>query len=149
MDDTSEAPRPLPPHRLYVHIAWSTLARVPAIAPERRAAIETHMLSVCRRLGVEPVEARALGDRVHLLVRLPSTISVTEVASAVREDVTARLAHAGRVVRWTPGFAAVSVSPAEVRRAKKRLASLEDVAAPPPRRRPKRRDLRPAGLPSG
>jgi len=122
---STEPPNDLHPHRLYVHIAWSTLARVQAIHPDRRAAIETHMLAVCRRLGVEPIEARAFGDRVHLLARLPVTASVHDVAAAVRDDVASRLASAGRVVRWSPGFAAVTVSPAEVRRERKRLASLE------------------------
>jgi len=112
------------PHRLYVHVAWSTLARVQAIPPDRRAAIETHMIGVCRQLGAEPVEVRALGDRVHLIVRLPASMSVRELASHVREEVSVRLARSGRVVRWSPGFAAISVSPSEVRRARRRLATL-------------------------
>lgn len=113
-------------HRLYVHLAWSTLGRVAVIERRRRAAIETHVIAVCRRLGVEPVEVRAFSDRVHLLAGLPATLSVHDVAVAVRDGVSGALARAGRVVRWTPGFAAVTVSPAEVRRLRKRLAMLED-----------------------
>jgi len=116
---------PLRPHRLYVHVAWSTLARVRAIPRDRQAAIETHIIGICRQLGAEPVEARALGDRVHLIVRVPAALSVGELTSRVREEVTIRLASAGRVVRWSPGFAAVTVSPAEVRRARRRLATLD------------------------
>jgi REP element-mobilizing transposase RayT len=119
------APGRLDPHRLYVHVAWSTLARVRAIPPERRAGIESHIMAVCRQLGVEPIEARALGDRVHLIVRIRAGTSVGELAARVRDDVAVRLARSGVVVRWSPGFAAVTMTPADVRRARKRLASLE------------------------
>jgi REP element-mobilizing transposase RayT len=121
------------PHRLYVHLAWSTLARVRAIPPERRAGIESHMMAVCRQLGADPIEARALGDRVHLIVRIPVVSSVGELAGRLRNDVALRLAGSGVVVRWSPGFAAVTITPADVRRARKRLASLE--SAPDGRKR--------------
>ena len=138
-DDSLPTP---PPHRLYVHVAWSTLARVEAIPKARRAAIETHMLAACRRLGAEPVEARALADRVHLLVRIPAGLGVAELAAHVRDVVSAQLADAGRVVRWSPGFAAVSVTPRDVRRVRKRLAIMEEgEAGPPPT--PRRRVRRP------
>jgi REP element-mobilizing transposase RayT len=112
------------PHRLYVHLAWSTLARVPSIPPARRAAIESHILAICRQAGAQPVEARAFADRVHLVVRLPPALSVQELADRVRREVVARLARSGLVVRWSQGFAAVSVAPSEVRRTRKRLAGL-------------------------
>ena len=124
MESHIERSSGVPPHRLYVHVAWSTLARVRAISPDRQAAIETHIIGVCRQLGAEPVEARALGDRVHLMVRLPATMSVGELASRVREEVSVRLARSGCVVRWSPGFAVIGVSPSEVRRARRRLATL-------------------------
>jgi REP element-mobilizing transposase RayT len=127
MPASDDAPIPSPPHRLYVHIAWATLARVESIPKTRRATIETHMLAACRRLDVEPIEARVLADRVHLLVRLPAVVSVGQLAGRVRDDVASRLAAAGHVVRWTPGFAAITVSPREVRRVRKRLAVIETV----------------------
>jgi len=112
------------PHRLYVHLAWSTLARAQAIESGRRAAIETHLLASCRWFGTEPIEVCALADRVHLLVRLPAVLSVHDLASRVRDDVERLLAESGRVVRWAPGYAAISVAPGEVRRVRKRIATL-------------------------
>ncbi|MDX1395559.1 MAG: hypothetical protein R3195_14320 [Gemmatimonadota bacterium] len=129
---TETEPRaPRETHRLYVHVAWTTLARVPVIPPERCAAIETHMMAACRQLGAEPVEARALVDRIHLIVRLPVVASVAAVAKGVRAEVAERLERSGRVVRWSPGFAAVTITPADVRRARKRLAAFEDPAVTP------------------
>ncbi|MCG8469276.1 MAG: transposase [Gemmatimonadetes bacterium] len=112
------------PHRLYVHLAWSTLARVPALAPARRATVETHLLASCRWLGTEPIEACALSDRVHLLVRVPSVLSVHDLAARLRTDVERLLADGGVVVRWEPGYAAVTVAPRDVRRVRRRIVRL-------------------------
>ncbi len=129
------------PHRLYVHLAWSTLARVPVIEPARRAAIESHLLASCRWFGTDPIEVCALPDRVHLLVRLPAALSVHDLAARVRADVERLLAESGRVVRWAPGFAAVTVTPARVRRLRRRIATMGWAPSPGPRRRssPRRR----------
>lgn len=117
------------PHRIYVHIAWSTLASGAALDPGRRATIETHVLASCRWIGADPVETCVLADRVHLLAGLPSVLSVRALANHVRRTVEELLEDAGRVVRWSPGFAAVSVSPADVRRVRRRLAELEQAGA--------------------
>ena len=118
-------PRPRAPHRLYVHVAWSTLAPVADLDAARRAMIESHMLASCRWIGAEPVEVCVLPDRVHLLAGLPPVLSVRGLASHVRRTVEDLLADSGRVVRWSPGFAAVTVSPSDVRRVRRRLASLD------------------------
>lgn len=117
------------PHRLYVHIAWSTLLPIAALDPRRRATIETHVLASCRWIGADPVEACVLPDRVHLLAGLPPVLSVHALATHVRRSVEELLEDAGRVVRWSPGFAAVTVSPADVRRLRRRLAALEQAGS--------------------
>lgn len=112
-------------HRLYVHIAWSTLGRVSAIAADRRAAIETHVLAACRWVGAEPIEVCAISDRVHVLVRVPASLAVQDLATRVQSNVSRILADTGRVVRWAPGFAAATVSPREVRRVRRLIAEAE------------------------
>lgn len=118
------------PHRLYVHIAWATLGRVPTLEPRRRAAIESHVLASCRWIGADPVEVCALPDRVHLLSGVPAVLSVAALAAHVRDAVEEMLAETGRVVRWSGGFAAATVSPADVRRIRRLLAELEPRAPP-------------------
>lgn len=119
------------PHRLYVHLAWSTAGRAATLDASRRATIESHILAGCRWIGAQPVEVCVLPDRVHLLAGVPAVLSVHELAGHVRRTVEDLLADAGRVVRWSPGFAAVTVSPADVRRVRRRLASLDLPADPP------------------
>lgn len=110
------------PHRIYVHLAWTTLARVPALGPARRATIESHLLGACRPLGAIPVEACVLPDRIHLLARIPACLSVRDIGDRARDASEQLLRGAGCIVRWSPEFAAVSVSPREVRRLRRRMA---------------------------
>jgi len=133
------------PHRLYVHIAWSTLAPAEAPAAARRAMIESHVLATCRWIGAQPVEVCALADRVHLLAGLPPVLSVQALATHVRRTVEDLLADSGRVVRWSPGFAAVTVSPRDVRRIRRRLASLDPSDGGPDPSRPRPGAARPRG----
>lgn len=111
------------PHRIYVHLAWTTLARVPALDGARRATIESHLLGVCRPLGAIPLEVVVRPDRVHLLVRIPAGLSVRDLGARTRGAAEQLLLDAGRVVRWSPEFAAVSVSPRDVRRLRRRMAT--------------------------
>lgn len=111
-------------HRLYVHLAWTTLACVRVMSDARRASIESHLMAACRWLGAEPIEVCALPDRVHLLVRIPSGLAVSDLARRARGSVEELLGSAGRVVVWSDGFAAATVSPRDVRRVRRRLASL-------------------------
>lgn len=117
-------PRTDKPHRLYVHFAWTTLARVPMLDDSRRASIESHLMAACRWVGAEPIEVCVLPDRVHLLVRIPSGLAVGDLARRARTSVEELLGSAGRVVRWSRTFAAATVSPRDVRRVRRRLASL-------------------------
>ena len=112
------------PHRLYVHLAWTTLARVPTLEASRRASIESHLLAACRWLGVEPIETFVMADRVHLLARIPASLPVADLALRARTAVEELLGSAGQVVHWSRDFAAVTVSPRDVRRVRRRLASL-------------------------
>ncbi len=138
------------PHRLYVHLAWPAPPGIAAMTPGRRATIESHILAGCRWIGAEPIEVCVLADRVHLLASLPAVLSVHELATHVRRIVEELLADVGCVVRWGTGFAAITVSPPEVRRVRRRLASLGLPDEPPvarprtdrPRRRPRLRRRR-------
>lgn len=134
-DSAGAAP---PPHRLYVHLAWTTLGRMPMVEAERRAAAESHLLALCRWLDLEPVETCVLADRVHLLVRFRSGLSLNDLVRRVQAGSEALLTRAGRPVRWSRRFAAVTVSPSDVRRIRRRMARRAEEAGsapstPPPK----------------
>lgn len=122
-----------PAHRLYVHLAWTTLGRLPLVGPGRRAATETHLLALCRWLDVEPIETCVLRDRAHLLIRFRPGQSLVDLVRRLQEGSEAILTRAGHPVRWSRRFAAVTVSPTEVRRVRRRIARRAEAARSPER----------------
>ena len=125
-------------HRLYCHFVWPTLGRLPLVSGEAVAAVERHVITLCRRLDTEPICVRAFSDRVHLLLRLNPGHSPAALVSRLKSGTETALQAAGHTVRWGRGYAAASISGAEVRAVKRRVHRLADVPLPgdPVRPRP-------------
>lgn len=113
--------RPARSHRLYAHVAWTTLARLPLVPAARRFSAESHLIAACRRLGADPVEVCIFPDRVHLLVRYAPARALGDLAAQLQSASEEALAEAGFAVRWSRRFAAESVSPGEVRRMRRKM----------------------------
>ncbi len=111
-------------HRLYAHIAWSTLGALPIPGPRRQAIIERHLIVLCRRLDAEPIAVVAAADRVHVLLKYKPTHSLTSLVVRLKSGSRTALRTAGHGVEWASGFAAVSIGSPNVRRVIRRLACL-------------------------
>jgi REP element-mobilizing transposase RayT len=96
-------------HRIYVHVAWATLGRLPLMPTDLRGAVEAHLITLCRRLDVEPVAVRATADRVMLLLRLKPNHTLGTLVSRLKSGSQEALSDAGRGVHWGSGFAATTV----------------------------------------
>ena len=108
-------------HRLYAEVVWTTVDRLPLVAPGARASIEGHLISLCRRLDVEPVAVRASASRVRLVLRYKPAHSVGTLVAALKLGSQDAAVLNGHPVRWAPGFAVLSLSVREVRRRSVRL----------------------------
>lgn len=124
-DDRIRRPgRPAEPsvHRLYAHLAWTTLDRLPLAGPRMALALESELISLCRRLDVEPLEVSVEADRVNVLVRYKPNQALGEVARRLKAGSADIARRRGAALRWSRGWAAVTVTPGEVRELKRRLA---------------------------
>lgn len=108
-------------HRLYVEVVWTTVDRLSLVAPAARAPIEAQIITLCRRLDVEPVAVRVTSSRVRLLLRFKPSHSLGAVVSAIKLGSQDAAVLSGRPVRWARGFAALTLSGTEVRRRALRL----------------------------
>jgi REP element-mobilizing transposase RayT len=79
------------------------------------ATLEAHLIVLCRRLDVEPMQVRARRDRVDLLARIKPVHAVSEVARRLKRGSGELLSAEGSSVRWGRGYAAATVAPGEVR----------------------------------
>jgi len=102
-------------HRMYVHVGWATLGRLPLMPSDLRGAVEGQLITLCRRLDVEPIAVRATADRVMLLLRLKPNHALGTLVSHLKSGSQEALTDAGRGVHWGSGFAATSVGVEAVR----------------------------------
>lgn len=96
-------------HQIYVHVGWATLGRLPLMPTDLRGAVEVHLITLCRRLDVEPVAVRATADRVMLLLRLKPNHTLGTLVSRLKSGSEQALTDAGRGVHWGSGFAATTI----------------------------------------
>jgi len=129
-------------HRLYCHFVWPTLGRIPLISTDAAAALERHVITLCRRLDAEPICVRAFTDRLHLLLRLKPSHAPGTLVARLKAGTEGALQAAGHTVRWGRGYAVATVSGAEVRSVMRRIHRLGEGRMGPalPRElRPRRR----------
>jgi putative transposase len=108
-----------PNSELYVHVIWATWDRLPLLSGELQPAVYACIQAECAALNTEVIAIGGVEDHIHLLVRLPSTVSV---ASLVKQSkgasshlVTHRLAHEDGF-RWQGAYGAFSISASDVPR---------------------------------
>ena len=113
-------------HRLYCHFVWPTLGRVPLVSRTTVPAVERHVITLCRRLDADPVCVRAFSDRLHILLRMKPGHSPAALVARLKSGTEAELQDAGHTVRWGLGYAAATVSGADVRTVMRRIHRLPD-----------------------
>lgn len=110
-------------HSLYVHVAWTTLQRLPLLGPRSRDSLRFHLTGLSRRLGAEPVCVRPFRDRVHLVLRIGAGQDVGRLVTRLKRGSEEALEGEGVPVLWGLGFAATTVGPGRLPRVVRRLGS--------------------------
>ncbi len=108
-------------HRLYVHVAWTTLQRLPLLGPRSRESVHFHLSALSRRLGAEPVRICVLRDRIHLLLRIGAGQNVARLVTRLKRGSEESLDGEGVPALWGRGFAATTVGPRRIPRLTRRL----------------------------
>ena len=101
------------PHlELYVHLIWTTWDRQPVLTPELLARAFACMHRDCAAMKVEMIAAGGTADHVHVLVRIPATVSVAQIAKQLKGSSSHLLNHECGLCgfRWQGAYAAFSVS---------------------------------------
>ncbi len=105
--------------QLYLHCVWSTWDRLPLITPQIERAVYACIRSKCQELKCDVMAIGGTADHVHLLVRLPATISVAilvkEIKGASSHLVTHEIAQ-NEFFKRQGAYGAFTVSPKFVSR---------------------------------
>lgn len=95
----------------YIHIVFSTDGRLPSIPRERLARMYDFIGGLCRRLQVQLVAAGGITNHVHLLMAMPTTMSVAEIVSKIKANSSRWIS---RRFAWQQGYGVFSVSPSMI-----------------------------------
>ena len=110
-----------PYHQLHVHLVWATWGRCPLIIPEIEEALYACIQAECRALKADPICIGGIEDHIHLLVKIPTTVSIAQLVKQVKGAsshlATHRLNPADGF-KWQAAYGAFSVSLSHIPRIK-------------------------------
>ena len=97
-----------------LHLVWATHERRPLITDDLES-VAYHAISVeATRLGCEVLAIGGMPDHVHMIVTIPTTLTIAHLLNQVKGGSSSTIRnHLGtaRFFAWEPGYAAFSLSP--------------------------------------
>ena len=75
-----------------LHLVWGTHARLPCITPEIERPVHRCIAGEARALGCDVLAIGGTADHVHLVVKLPTTVTIARLAQQVK-GVSSHFVH--------------------------------------------------------
>ena len=103
--------------QLYLHLVWATWDRLPLITDLVEGCLYEALVEKCRDLKCVPLAIGGTADHVHLLMRLPTTITVADLAQAVKGSSSYLMTHRimpGEFFKWQGAYGAFTLRKADV-----------------------------------
>jgi REP element-mobilizing transposase RayT len=95
---------------VYIHFVWSTWDRLPLIIEEIERPLYRFVWSVCQKNGCDPVAIGGIEDHVHLLVQIPSTVTITDLIRRIKSGSSHYMSGMLKRESGLPGRAATALS---------------------------------------
>ena len=98
--------------QLYLHLVWSTWDRLPLLTSDRQPRVYALIQSECQRLRGEALAVGGIEDHVHVLLRLPTTISIADLVKQLKGVSSHLISHesADRFFKWQGAYGAFAVT---------------------------------------
>ena len=96
---------------VYVHFVWTTKNRQPIITTDYEEPLYKFIRSRCQKMQAHITAIGGMPDHVHLLIRMPPSLSISQVAQDIKGSSSHFVAHAlgQRDFRWQGAYGAFSV----------------------------------------
>lgn len=111
-----------------IHFVWGTADREPLIHKSWRDDLHAYLGGILRNKKAKLLAAGGIEDHVHVLASLPATVSLAEIASAMKAN-SSRWVHENipqcKGFDWQTGYAAFSVSKSAEDRVKQYIENQE------------------------
>jgi REP element-mobilizing transposase RayT len=97
---------------VYLHIVWSTWDRAPLLSADVRPRVYLCIREEAARLKSEIISIGGIEDHVHVLLKLPATVSIADLVKQLKGSSSHLVNHEvlPRSFKWQGGYNARSVS---------------------------------------
>lgn len=89
---------------LIVHIAWATKGFEPILALSNDGSLAAALRATARELACHVIAAGNTADEVHVIVRYPATVCVSELTHLLKAATTDAWNRRGNKLEWHPGY---------------------------------------------
>ncbi|HEX3657339.1 MAG TPA: IS200/IS605 family transposase [Pirellulales bacterium] len=116
-------------HQLYYHFVWATHARDSHIHPSFRPQLLGILNEEAKNRGGQPIRHHAMFDHVHLLVRLPPTVLVSEFIGQVKGAASFRVNHEVQPkfkLQWQEGYGVLTLREDELEKVSRYIDNQEE-----------------------
>ena len=97
--------------QLFVHMTWATWDRAPLLDAELLQVVDTAIRRECVKMKVDVIAFGGVADHVHLLVRFPTTISISKLVQQVKGTSSHLLNQRLKIpFKWQGYYGAFTVS---------------------------------------
>jgi REP element-mobilizing transposase RayT len=104
---------------LYIHLIWATWNREPVIHPEMERDLYRDLAHQAAKLDCENLAIGGVEDHVHMLVKIPATVTVAELAKQLKGSTSYLVNHqsgARTHLKWQGSYCALSASRWDVKK---------------------------------
>ncbi|HEY8602497.1 MAG TPA: IS200/IS605 family transposase [Thermomicrobiales bacterium] len=102
---------------VYIHLVWATWERRSLLNGEFEQRIHRSIAATAEELKAKVIAIGGTDDHTHLLVQLPTSLSIAELVQRGKGSSAHLATHAFTTAssfKWQPGYGAVSVSPRHI-----------------------------------
>jgi putative transposase len=103
--------------KLFVHLVWGTWDRLPLITPEIRLPVYQGLHEQAGRNGCELIAVGGIEDHVHVLLKIPTTITIADLAKGLKggsSHMVNKALRPGTFFKWQGSYGSFTVSRSHV-----------------------------------
>ena len=115
--------------QLYLHLVWATMERMPLLTPELRPRVYAVIQRQISTLNSEVVAIGGMEDHVHVLLRFPTTVTVSTLAGRIKgasSHFVTQVLGRHDLFRWQGGYGAFTISKTGVARVRDYILNQEE-----------------------
>jgi putative transposase len=102
-----------------LHCVFSTKERRPVITPTLQSRLFQYMGGIARENKIKLLAAGGVDDHVHLLISMPSTISISKAMQLIKSGSSKWIHETfaeDRLFEWQEGYGAFSIGAGDIER---------------------------------